>query len=361
MSPFWMHTMAMAKRCNSPPESAAISRLRMWERSVANRSHCSFHSLRDLVDILGLDQRFQVILQDLSKVVLQLRATEIPQPMHSSSEMVAILSLGVTSMQSLPILTTGQLFLHSCLHRFGLQRSAFTIAIRELASKSNIMLEVCIDSLQSAINAIHGGADELELCSSLAEGGLTPSVGLVKHVMCLVNTEMSTMLADVAIFKAMGVDRLVFGALTDVQEIDEAKCTLAVLAAYPLPLTFHRAFDICKNPIFSIEKIIKLGFSRVLTSGQRSSVEDQLAFKCISDLMGLYKDRIEIMPGAGINIDNVGKYIELGCPIVHSSCKAVRNLPRIENNLCMGTGTTESISYTDEKNVIKLQYGRGVV
>ncbi|XP_073959648.1 PF03932 family protein CutC [Choristoneura fumiferana] len=260
------------------------------------------------------------------------------------------------------------------------------------------MLEVCIDSLQSAINAIHGGADELELCSSLAEGGLTPSVGLVKHVMCLVkkigtpqpiheeclhckcpelhkkpklnvmircragsdfcysDTEMSTMLADVAIFKAMGVDRLVFGALTDVQEIDEAKCTLAVLAAYPLPLTFHRAFDICKNPIFSIEKIIKLGFSRVLTSGQRSSVEDQLAFKCISDLMGLYKDRIEIMPGAGINIDNVGKYIELGCPIVHSSCKAVRNLPRIENNLCMGTGTTESISYTDEKNVIKLQY-----
>lgn len=173
---------------------------------------------------------------------------------------------------------------------------------------------------------------------------------------CYSDTEMSTMVADVDAFKEIGVDRFVFGALNYAQEVDEAKCTLVASAAYPLPLTFHRAFDICKNPISSMESIIKLGFSRVLTSGQRSSVEDPLAFKCISDLMGLYKDRIEIMPGAGINVNNAGKYIRLGCPIVHSSCKAVRDLPRIENNLCMGTGTTESISYTDEKNVIKLQY-----
>lgn len=261
-----------------------------------------------------------------------------------------------------------------------------------------VKLEVCIDSLESAINAIHGGAEELEVCSSLAEGGLTPTVGLVKQILymvqnigtrtpihptctkckcaeltekpsvnimircragsdfCYTPLEVETMLLDLVVMKNMGVNRFVFGALTCEQEVDVDTCAKIIDKASPLPVTFHRAFDICKNTLVSIEKIVKLGFDRVLTSGQRPSVEDHEAFQIISDLMGFYKDKIHIMPGAGINTDNVKKYVKLGCPLIHSSCKASRE-SKMGKTLSMGMEAAgpERIYYTDKNNVIRLR------
>ncbi|XP_072933340.1 PF03932 family protein CutC [Epargyreus clarus] len=253
------------------------------------------------------------------------------------------------------------------------------------------MLEVCIDSLESAVNAIHGGADELEICSSLPEGGLTPSPGLVKEVLNLVNNvssgrpmyktcskcncpnikkrvkvnvmircrggsdfcytqeEMDTMLSDIETYKAMNVDRFVFGALTDTQEIHEEYCAKVIEKTHPIPVTFHRAFDLCREPEIVLEKIILIGFSRVLTSGQRISAEDKEAIQLIESLLQLYGDKIEVMAGAGVNISNAKIFMELGCKIIHSSCKSVRQLVRVENELGMGT----SQLYVTDENVVR--------
>ncbi|KAJ8709218.1 hypothetical protein PYW07_009044 [Mythimna separata] len=256
------------------------------------------------------------------------------------------------------------------------------------------MLEVCIDSLESAINAIHGGADELEVCSSLTEGGLTPSVGLVKQIMDMVNNmaagkpirkscqdcgcdkltkrpkvnvmircrtgsdfhysveEMDTMLSDVDIFKAYGVDRFVFGALTETQAIDVANCEKLILQASPTPVTFHRAFDVCTAPLFSIEKLVELGFDRLLTSGQKATASDPEAIELIKSLISKAGDKVDIMPGAGISVDNAKTFVEFGCKIVHSSCKRIRYLPQIKNGLSMGTSDSEYVFITDE-NIVK--------
>ncbi|XP_021207110.1 copper homeostasis protein cutC homolog isoform X1 [Bombyx mori] len=257
------------------------------------------------------------------------------------------------------------------------------------------MLEVCIDSLESAINAIYGGADELEVCSSLTEGGLTPSPGLVSQIASVVNNikngrlihkscsqysygkktlkvpkvnvmircrtgsdfcyndfEMDTMLSDIDHFKQFEIDRFVFGALTDSQEIDEKNCKKIIERASPTPVTFHRAFDVCKEPNATVTKIINLGFNRLLTSGQRCTAADSEALVLIRTLLESFSDKIEIMPGAGVNVDNAKLFIDMGCKILHSSCKITKYLNKAGNNLRMGEGDSEFIYVTDE-NIVK--------
>lgn len=260
------------------------------------------------------------------------------------------------------------------------------------------MLEVCVDNLDSAVNSIHGGADELEVCSSLAEGGLTPSAGLVTQIMQMVNNitygkpinetcfncacdkltkkpkvnvmircrtgsdfcythyEMVTMLSDIDIFKGMNVDRFVFGALTEKQEICNINNKRVIDKTFPIPVTFHRAFDVTKDPIVAIEKVIELGFTRLLTSGQRPSASDVDAVQLIKHLTQSYGNKIVIMPGAGVNFDNGKIFIDAGCKIVHSSCKVVKYLPRVEKKLSMGTSDSEYLYVTDENIVKKLKY-----
>lgn len=259
------------------------------------------------------------------------------------------------------------------------------------------MLEVCIDSLESAINAVHGGADELEVCSSLAEGGLTPSAGLVMRVQELVNKiasnkpmtatcppdcyctrrlkpkvnvmirsrtgsdfcysteEMDTMLSDVQALKALDVDRFVFGALTATQHIDLDNCKKILELAKPIPCTFHRAFDVCRDPMDTFNDIINLGFDRLLTSGRRPSAGDADAIDFIKGLLKVADSRIEIMPGAGVSAGNAKVFIDIGCTIVHSSCKVRRDLPRLEFGLAMGTSDSECLYVTDEGAVKSLK------
>lgn len=160
---------------------------------------------------------------------------------------------------------------------------------------------------------------------------------------------METMLADLEVLKGFGVDRFVFGALTRTHEIDVDRCRRILEKASPLPVTFHRAFDVCTKPLDSLETIVKLGFDRLLTSGQRSSAADEEALSLLKVLTERSRGRIEIMPGAGVNATNVKYFRDIQCNIVHSSCKTARELPKM--GLAMGTSESELLYVTDEDSV----------
>lgn len=167
--------------------------------------------------------------------------------------------------------------------------------------------------------------------------------------------EFTTMLADMEIYKEMGADRFVFGALTGTQQVDEPTCLKVIAKASPKPVTFHRAFDLCSNPKTAIETIIKLGFDRLLTSGQRPRADDIDAVHLIRSLLATFGRQIDIMPGAGVNLTNARTFIDIGCKIVHSSCKIERQLPKMEKRLTMGTGDSFRILISDADIVKKIK------
>jgi copper homeostasis protein len=189
-----------------------------------------------------------------------------------------------------------------------------------MKTQDNVTIEVCLEDAISAIAAQQGGADRIEFCADLFEGGTTPSLGafltakthanIPMNVMirprggdfCYSDLEFETMLKDVEIFKARGANAIVFGILTPEGEIDARRSAEIIRAARPLPVTFHRAFDMTKNLPRSLETLIDLGVERVLTSGGEPSVmEGILALK---DLVLQAGDRITVMPGCGISERN---------------------------------------------------------
>lgn len=166
------------------------------------------------------------------------------------------------------------------------------------------LLEICIDSFESAVAAIRGGADRLELCAALSEGGLTPSVGLLREIQkyvqdnyqhsrlqlyamlrcrrgsdfCYSEPEIRIMLHDLALLAENGADGFVFGALNDAGEIHAEHCTMIVAGAlkHKKPVTFHRAFD-CTDPkrmLDNLTLIASLGFTTILTSGFESTASE---------------------------------------------------------------------------------------
>lgn len=184
-------------------------------------------------------------------------------------------------------------------------------------------MEICVDSVESALNAVAGGAHRLELCSALSEGGLTPSLGLFKILKTKIfipifvmlrprggndfqysDLEIQVILHDLGLFKNAGADGFVFGALTVRGDIDINACVSVILAAQSLPVTFHRAFDVATtDPIKMAHKIADLGFKRLLTSGRRScAIDGQYLIKSLIETM---KGYLIIVPGAGIQVDNL--------------------------------------------------------
>ena len=191
----------------------------------------------------------------------------------------------------------------------------------------NPKIEICLESATSVLRAEQGGADRVELCSDLFEGGLTPSVGTFRvarrisklplNVMirprggdfCYSDDEFAVMMEDVKVFKAEGASAIVFGILTPDGDIDMDRSAKLIEAAKPLPVTFHRAFDMTRNAAESLEKLIQLGVARVLTSGHEATVPEG-----IDELAALVKqagDRIIIMPGCGISERNFEKIQKL--------------------------------------------------
>ncbi|MBP9899191.1 MAG: copper homeostasis protein CutC [Gemmatimonadales bacterium] len=188
-----------------------------------------------------------------------------------------------------------------------------------------ITVEACVDSVASAVQAERGGAHRVELCDNLADAGTTPSHGvLVAAVQALTipvfpiirlrggsfiydADEIAIMTADVAHARECGVHGVVIGALTPEGDVDEAAVLAWKAAAGGLPLTFHRAWDVCRDPASALETLIRLGVQRVLSSGQRENAWDgraQLAAG-VKQAAG----RISIMAGGGVDEHNAAELI----------------------------------------------------
>lgn len=190
---------------------------------------------------------------------------------------------------------------------------------------SRLTFEVCVDSIESALAAERGGADRIELCSDLLEGGLTPSYGVLKVArerlrigtmamvrprggdFCYGEAEFAAMLHDVRAAKAAGANGVVVGVLTPEGDVDVERTRQLVEAARPLAVTFHRAFDMTRDPFAALEALIGLGVNRVLTSGQEASVVEGLDL--IAELVGRARDRIVVMPGGGITDRNIARVL----------------------------------------------------
>ncbi len=207
------------------------------------------------------------------------------------------------------------------------------------------MLEVCASNLASALAAEQAGADRIELCSALSVGGLTPSYGLTKHVftttllqvMVLIRPregdfvytarEVQVMEQDILALRSLCTG-LVLGALTPRGDVDLPVMRRLMQAAQGLPVTFHRAFDRCRDPFAALEQIIDLGCRRILTSGQQPSAAQGIDL--LRQLRQRAAGRIIIMPGGGVTPDNAADILaRTGCTEIHASCSA-------------GTGITDS-------------------
>lgn len=199
------------------------------------------------------------------------------------------------------------------------------------------ILEVCAGDIDSVYAAARGGADRVELCCALGEGGLTPSIGMIEEALKVkgvkVNVlirprsgdfvysdaEMRVMIRDIEMCRKLGVNGVVFGALTPEGEIDIEACQRMAEAAGDLHKTFHRAFDMCCNPRKATEDIIELGCDRILTSGQAGSATEGAGL--IGVLQRDFPDIIFIAAG-GVTPENVRNIIEkTGVNEVHASAK----------------------------------------
>lgn len=198
-----------------------------------------------------------------------------------------------------------------------------------------MQIEVCSFSLNSCLVAQRAGASRIELCGGLAEGGTTPSAGLIQLVrqqltipfyvmirprggdFLYSETEFVVMKADIQLAKALGADGLVFGLLNPDGSVDEERTKQLVDLADPLPVTFHRAFDMARDPLEALEAVIRTGAVRILTSGQQQTAEAGLSV--LRQLSQTATGRIEIMAGAGVNARNAQLFIDAGVDALHLS------------------------------------------
>ncbi len=187
-------------------------------------------------------------------------------------------------------------------------------------------IEICANSVQSCIEAQRGGAYRVELCTAIPEGGTTPSYGEIavarEELDIKLNViirpragdflynewEFRAMQQDIKMCKELGVDGVVFGCLTADGEVDMEKNRILMEEADGMTTTFHRAFDMCKDPFDSLEKIIELGFDCILTSGGRPKAEEGVDL--LSQLVEKAAGRIVIMPGSGITEENIAMIAE---------------------------------------------------
>ena len=173
------------------------------------------------------------------------------------------------------------------------------------------MLEVCVDSVESAIAAFEGGADRIELCGDLPVGGVTPSEVLF---------ELEMMREEVQKFAELGAEGIVTGVLTPEGNLDTEQMEGLISCAGKADVALHRAFDVCKNPFKTMEDAISLGIKTILTSGQKNSAWEGRAL--LKELQAKSKDRIEILAGAGVDADIIEKlYKETGITSYHLSGK----------------------------------------
>lgn len=199
-------------------------------------------------------------------------------------------------------------------------------------------LEICIDSVESAIAAQRGGAQRVELCSDLLEGGITPSAGLIasvrRHIsiglfvmirprggdFCYTDLEFEVMREEIGRARNLGADGIVLGLLDEDARVDVPRTRQLVELAAPLPVTFHRAIDMTPDLAAALEEVISTGASRVLTSG--GAPDASAGMGQIAQMVKIADARISIMPGGGVSPETIGSIAEAtGASEFHSSAR----------------------------------------
>lgn len=199
--------------------------------------------------------------------------------------------------------------------------------MRPMLNRKDFCFEICANSVESCIAAQDGGADRVELCAGIPEGGTTPSYGEIKtarkvlqhtrlHIIIrprggdflYSKLELERMVEDIKISKKLGADGVVFGCLKADGNIDIEACHMLMEHTKGLNVTFHRAFDQCQEPEKALEQLVELGFTRILTSGQMATAAEGVN---LLNRLNLQADgRIAILAGCGINEKNIRNIFE---------------------------------------------------
>ncbi|MFL5789314.1 MAG: copper homeostasis protein CutC [Flavisolibacter sp.] len=205
--------------------------------------------------------------------------------------------------------------------------------------QKDFKIEIATTDFNTTKNAVEGGADRIELCAALTEGGITPSYGTIKNCREVFTVqlfpiirprsgdflyneeEFNIMKADVRLCKELDCDGIVIGLLTKKGDIDLERTQILIDMAYPMEITFHRAFDRCRDPFQALDQLINIGCQRILTSGQASTAP--LGIDMIAKLVKAADERIIIMPGSGVRIESVRELAErTGATEFHSSLRS---------------------------------------
>ena len=202
------------------------------------------------------------------------------------------------------------------------------------------ILEICANSAASCVEAEAGGAARVELCAGIPEGGTTPSYGEIRMAKELTShidinviirprggdflytpAEIQSMLYDIELAKQLGVHGVVFGCLTKEGDVDVPLLNKLVAASKPLSVTFHRAFDVCRDPFEALEQIITAGCDRILTSGQQQDAVKGIPL--LAELVQRAAERLIIMPGCGVRENNIAQIEqETGAKEFHTSARS---------------------------------------
>lgn len=229
---------------------------------------------------------------------------------------------------------------------------------------AKVLVEVCVDSVESAVAAQNGGADRVELCDNLMEGGTTPSYGSIEiarellqiglHVIIrprggdflYSDIEFEIMCRDIEVAKRLGADGVVIGILTSDGGIDTMRTGKLVELARPMSVTFHRAFDVCRDPNRAVDELAAIGVDRLLTSGQEANAVEGMDL--IAELVKHASGRIEIMVCGNLSERNVKKVIAAtGVREVHfTAFDEVSSQMRFRNGRVFMGGTLRPPEYS---------------
>ncbi len=226
-----------------------------------------------------------------------------------------------------------------------------------------IALEICVDSVDGAIAAQAGGANRIELCCSLNEGGLTPDeellhavrseVDLQVHVMIrprggnfnFMASELDEMMRAIESAQSLGADGVVLGVLTPEMEVDTETLCRLIDAASPMQVTFHRAFDVSTSLVRSLEEIIAAGADRILTSGGE---QDAAAGATrLAELVSTAHSRIGIMAGGGVRLENVRELVLVsGVREIHTSLRRQSGYRHAQRKEAIASSQSEPTSHS---------------
>ena len=223
-------------------------------------------------------------------------------------------------------------------------------------------LEICVDSVESAIAAERGGADRVELCTDLLEGGITPGAGLIATVrkniaiglfvmirprggdFCYTGLEFEVMQEEIRQARSLGADGIVLGLLNEQGGVDVQRTRQLVELAEPLPVTFHRAIDMTPNPSLALADVLATGASRILTSG--GALNARLGMREIARMVETAKGRIVIMAASGITADSIAAIAEhTGASEFHSSARTEFSSPAQFRKKRMAMGDVKNREY----------------